>query len=38
MAPIIRVEQLRKVYRVGTERVVALNNIDLAIERGEVCC
>ncbi len=38
MAPIIRVEHLRKVYRVGHEKVVALNDVDLAIEPGEVCC
>lgn len=35
---IIRVEKIRKVYRVGTEKVVALNNIDLEIEAGEICC
>ena len=38
MAPIIRVEHLRKVYRVGHEKVIALNDVDLAIEAGEVCC
>ena len=38
MAPIIRTEKLRKVYAVGKERVVALNNIDLSIEKGEFCC
>ena len=38
MAPIIRVEQLRKVYRVGKEKVVALNDVNLAIEPGEICC
>lgn len=38
MAPIIRVEHLRKVYRVGHEKVIALNDIELAIEPGEVCC
>lgn len=36
MAPIIRVENLRKVYRVGKERVIALNNINLEINAGEV--
>ncbi|MDL2215558.1 ABC transporter ATP-binding protein [Ruminococcaceae bacterium OttesenSCG-928-N02] len=36
MAPIIRVANLRKVYKIGKERVVALNNIDLVIEEGEV--
>ncbi len=38
MAPIIRVEHLRKVYRVGKERVIALNDINLEIGTGEVCC
>lgn len=38
MAPIIKVENLRKVYRIGKERVVALRDIDLEIERGEFCC
>ena len=36
--PIIRTEKLRKVYAVGKERVVALNDVDLAIEKGEFCC
>ena len=38
MAPIIRVEHLRKVYRVGKEKVVALNDVSLAVEPGEFCC
>lgn len=38
MAPMIRTEGLRKVYRVGKEKVVALNRIDIAIEKGEMCC
>lgn len=38
MAPIIRVEHLRKVYRVGKEKVIALNDVNLAIEPGEICC
>ena len=38
MAPIIRTEHLRKVYAVGKERVVALNDVDLSIEKGEFCC
>lgn len=33
-----RTEKLRKVYAVGKERVVALNNVDLSIEKGEFCC
>lgn len=38
MDPIIKIQNLRKVYRVGTERVVALDNIDLEIAQGEICC
>ena len=35
---VIEIEGLRKVYRIGSERVVALNRIDLIINRGEICC
>ena len=38
MASIIHTEKLRKVYAVGKERVIALNNVDLSIEKGEFCC
>lgn len=38
MAPIIEVHNLRKVYRMGNEKIVALNHIDLEIEKGEICC
>ena len=38
MAPIIRVEHLRKIYRVGSEKVIALNDVNLEIEPGEICC
>ena len=34
----IEVRNLRKVYRLGNEKVYALRNIDLDIEKGEVCC
>ena len=34
----IEIRNLRKVYRIGSEKVVALNNINLDIERGEVLC
>lgn len=34
----VRIENLRKVYRVGDEKVVALDNISLNIRPGEVCC
>lgn len=36
--PIIEVKGLRKVYRIGNEQVVALDNINLLIPAGEVCC
>lgn len=38
MATIIKIQNLRKVYPVGKERVVALNSINLEIEQGEICC
>lgn len=38
MAAIIKIENLRKVYPVGKERIVALNNISFDIEEGEICC
>lgn len=38
MAAIIHTEKLRKVYAVGKERVVALNDVDISIEKGEFCC
>ena len=34
----IKVQNLRKVYRVGKEKVVALDNINVDIKKGEVCC
>ncbi len=36
--PIIKVTNLRKVYFMGEERVVALKNINLEIMKGEICC
>ena len=38
MDTIIKVENLRKVYRLGTEKVVALGNVNLEIQKGEICC
>ncbi|MBP8855135.1 MAG: ABC transporter ATP-binding protein [Oscillospiraceae bacterium] len=38
MSAIIEVTHLKKVYRVGTEKVVALNDINLEIHKGEICC
>ena len=35
MQPVVRVEQLRKVYTLGDEQVVALGNVDLTINAGE---
>jgi putative ABC transport system ATP-binding protein len=36
--PIIQINGLRKVYKIGNEKVVALNRIDLTVEKGEICC
>lgn len=36
--PIIQIRNLRKVYKVGVERVVALDNISFSIPAGQVCC
>ena len=38
MLAFIEVRNLRKVYRLGSEKVYALRNIDLDIDKGEVCC
>lgn len=38
MKPIIRVRNLRKVYKMDHEKVVALDNINLDINAGEICC
>ena len=38
MAPIIHTVNLRKVYAVGKERVIALNDVSISIENGEFCC
>ncbi|AOT70198.1 ABC transporter ATP-binding protein [Geosporobacter ferrireducens] len=34
----VEINHVRKVYRVGEQKVVALNDISLQIPRGEVCC
>lgn len=34
----IKIENLRKIYRIGDEKVIALNNINLEIKKGEFCC
>lgn len=36
--PLIQISNLRKVYRLGSEKTVALNSIDLDIAEGEICC
>lgn len=38
LASIIELKDVRKVYRMGDEKIVALNNINLNIEKGEFCC
>lgn len=34
----IEVRNLRKIYRLGNEKVYALKNINLEIQKGEICC
>lgn len=36
--PVIQVKDLYKIYRIGTNKVRALNGVDFSIERGEFCC
>ncbi len=36
--PLIQVKDVRKVYRMGDEKVVALNHVSLEIYRGEIVC
>ncbi|WP_332491493.1 ABC transporter ATP-binding protein [Niameybacter sp.] len=38
MSKIIEVQGLRKIYSMGKEKIVALDNINLEIEEGEICC
>ncbi len=38
MESIIELKNLRKVYRIGEEKVIALDNVSLEIKRGEFCC
>lgn len=35
---LVEVKNVRKVYRVGKEKIVALNHVTLSIEQGEICC
>lgn len=34
----VKIENLRKVYRVGEEKVIALDNISMTMDHGEVTC
>lgn len=34
----IEIKNLKKIYRLGTEKVYALRNINLEIKQGEICC
>jgi putative ABC transport system ATP-binding protein len=36
--PLIEVRHVRKVYRMGSERIVALNDVSLDIYKGEIAC
>ena len=36
--PIIQVRNLSKVYVMGEEHVIALKNVNLSINKGEICC
>ena len=36
--PILQVRDLGKIYRMGDERVIALNRVNLEICPGEICC
>ncbi|MCI8624629.1 MAG: ATP-binding cassette domain-containing protein [Provencibacterium sp.] len=38
MDPVIKVRNLRKVYRLGKEKVVALENVNLEVPPGQICC
>ena len=38
MKSMIKVEHLRKVYRTGKEKVLALSDINLELQKGEFCC
>ena len=36
--PVLQAKDLRKVYKMGEEKVVALNRINMDIYPGEICC
>jgi len=35
---IIKLRNLKKIYRMGDEKIAAVNNVTLDFERGEICC
>jgi len=38
MEPIIEVRDVTKIYKVGSEKIVALDKVNLTINKGEFCC
>ncbi len=36
--PLIQISNLNKTYKIGSEKVVALDNVSLDIMQGEICC
>lgn len=38
MSAIVTMEDVYRVYRMGTERIFAVNGVSLTIEEGEICC
>lgn len=36
--PIINIKNVTKVYKVGNEKILALDNVSLTINKGEFCC
>jgi len=38
MSAIITLDDVYRVYRMGTERIFAVNGVSLTIEEGEICC
>ncbi|MEG0978653.1 MAG: ABC transporter ATP-binding protein [Oscillospiraceae bacterium] len=38
MSNLIEITNLRKVYKIGEEKIVALDDINLSIAKGEICC
>ncbi len=38
MEDIIEIKNVKKIYRVGDEKIIALDDINLKIKQGELCC